>query len=428
MPLTYRRLDFRNKSVWAVAICACVAGCTPPVAERNRPEDSPASVDSDSGEEPESQGLGADQVAAIRTAIQNAGGTLACDASGQPVAIDLASGRVAADRQSFQAVLDCSSLKSLRLHAGQLDAADLNAILDLRQLEDLLLQEADLPETFFQDLAERLGKLRRLTVRGLPTLAENSLRELNKLNRLESLALIDLPITDEALRAVAELPHLRSVDLRQCSSLTPEGLRVLSRCADLEELKLSGPLAGNEAAQMVASFPALRRLTFEDGSIDATGLAALVENSGIAERLETLSIARCLNLTDEAMTNVARLIHLRHLVLRDVPVTGAFLAELPHRNQFETLALNQTFLDEQAFEALAGCRKLKRLELVQNLLTPEAIGVISQLSSLEYLDISQCGVDDDQIAPLAKLPHLTTLIAEGNPGVSAEMVRQLTAP
>jgi hypothetical protein len=191
-------------------------------------------------------------------------------------------------------------------------------------------------------------------------------------------------------------------------------------------LKLGGYGIDNDAMTIVAALPHLESLTVEDAAIGSPSIVRLSE-SPAAGRITSLSFARCSGLDDDALAGLAGFRHLRRLWLRDVPVTGVFLSKLPTRDQFEVLALNQTFLGDEAFEAIAACRGLKRLELAQTSLSPDAVRKISGLSDLEYLNLANCGLNDAAIAPLAALKHLKILVVDGNPGVSPDAVRKITA-
>ena len=80
---------------------------------------------------------------------------------------------------------------------------------------------------------------------------------------------------------------------------------------------------------------------------------------------------------------------------------------------------------EEAYERIAAFRNLKRLELAQNILTPQAMEYIATLTRLEYLNLTDCAISVDFLEPLAGLPNLKTLIVKGNPDVSREAVAEL---
>ncbi len=365
-------------------------------------------------------------VANVREAVENCGGTIRLDDHGQPIAIDLAVGRGSTDATAFAAAISCTQLKSFRARAGQIATEDLRKLAAFASLEELLLQDTALDDDVLADLVEGMKGLRRLTLRNTPKVSDVGIGRLVELLRLERLALINLQITDQAVPTFAKLPALVSLDLRQCTSLGGSELGELKAATLLRELKLSD--IDDATLEIVASLPHLESLTVEDSSITAEGIAKLALNEPTANRLRSLSFARCLSLDDDALAPLASFVSLRRLSLRDVSVTGSCLANFPTLGEIELLSLNELFLSDEAFEAIGRCRQLKRLELSQGLLTPDAIATIATLSNLEYLDVTSCDLDDENLHPLHKLNNLRTLIVEGNPGVSQETVARLTQP
>ena len=382
--------------------------------------------DDDSGGRPRdarnTRPVSADRVRLLRQAVDACGGVLRCDADGQPVEVDFVAPRAVADQAAFSAIVACPSLRTVRLIAGQVSADELSRLGQLPALEQLVLQDTRATDATLQTLANGCRRLHRLTLRNAPGVTDAGLAALARFPELTHLALIDLPITGAALREVAGLPRLVSLDLRSCSGITAADLSLLARMPHLKELKLGGFGVNDETLAVVVRLPHLESLTVEDADLHAAGLRQLA-SSDAAGRIRLLSFARCASLDDEALATLRAFAALRHLSLRDVPVTGRFLAGQPWLDQLEVLILNQTFLTDEGFKAIAACRNLKRLELVQNALSAEAMEAIASLSRLEVLNLSECGLTDEMLQPLARLTRLRTLITDGNPELSVEAVR-----
>ncbi|NOX53729.1 MAG: hypothetical protein GXP27_04700, partial [Planctomycetes bacterium] len=244
------------------------------------------------------------------------------------------------------------------------------------------------------------------------------------LPELTHLSLIEVPITGAAVRTIARMPRLASLDLRSCPRITSADLAELAESPRLKELKLGGYGVNDQTLAALAHLSHLESLTLEDADLHAAGLRQLA-SSDAAGRIRLLSFARCASLDDEALTTLRAFANLRHLSLRDVPVTGRFLVGQPWLDQLEVLVLNQTFLTDEGFQAIAACRNLKRLELAQNALSAEAIEVIASLSRLEVLNLSECGLTDEMLQPLARLARLRTLMVDGNPELSSGAVQSV---
>jgi Leucine-rich repeat (LRR) protein len=364
--------------------------------------------------------LSEQEIASIRDAVQQCGGAVRLDQEGQPEAVDLAVERGSADKSGLQAALRCPRLKSLRIRAAGLSEEDLASIASLVSLEELFLQDVPIQDDLLAKLTEHLSSLRRVTLRNVPGVT--STESIVSLPQLTHLALIDMPIEADAIEPLREAKNLVSLDLRMCGRIGGDQLLVLADISGLKELKLGGYTIDNQSMVTVASMPALESLTIEDASIDAEGLAELVQ---IGPRLRSLSLARCSGLGDDELEAIGAFVGLRALVLRDMPVTGEFLQHLGAPERLETLSLNQTFLIEESIDAIVRCRHLKRLELAQNFLSPQAVEKISTLVDLEQLNLTECGLDAASLEPLKKLDNLKTLLVEGNSDVNAQTVQEM---
>ena len=369
--------------------------------------------------------LRAEDTAAVRAVVEKSGGLLRLDAQGNPVEIDFTAGRGSADADVLTAILACPTVQILRMRVGAMPLRELVKIGSLVKLRELMLQDAAIDDAGLQALVEPLHGLRRLTLRNVAKVSDRGVEAVIRRAPLTHVALIELPISDGALPAAAAAPQLVSLDVRQCPRITSQGLRSLKKSAVLRELKISGQGMDDEALAAVAAIPRLESVSIEDAPISAAGLARLVDSPGVTGRLRHLALVRCQALRDADLQPLGRLTNLTHLTIRDMPVTGAFLRSLQAPEKLDSLSLNETYLNAEAFTTIATCRQLKRLELAQSLLAPEAVRTIGALANLEYLNLSECGLNDESLALLAPLRKLKTLLIDGNPDVSPEALAKL---
>ncbi len=413
-------------SVVAVALSGCDRG-QPARDAQDKTQQIGSAGDAKNPESPAADRvlLKDEQIASIRQAVERCGGTVRCDADGQPVAIDLAVERGSADAAALEAAVACPELKILRARTGQATTEELAKIQSLAKLEELMLHDAAVDDDFLVGIAARLRNLKRLTLRNTPHVTDRGIAAVSTLPHLTQLALIDLQISGQVLNALATSSSLALLDLRMCNNIQGSDLAALAQAPKLKELKLGGYGIDDDTIGFVSALPNLTSLTIEDASIGSDALKTLVENKPTAERIQILALARCSGINDESLRHLAALPNLRRLTLRDVPVTGTFLQSLPSPERLELLSLNQTYLADEAFDSIAACRNLKRLEVSGNYLTPAAIEQICTLSSLQYLNLSECGLNDEMLESLVTLPQLETLIVEGNPDVSAEALARI---
>ncbi len=330
------------------------------------------------------------------------------------------------DPAAWQAILRCPTLEILRVRAGQIPAQDLAGVCRLVHLRQLRLHDAAVSDSLLKDLVSSARKLEQLSLRNTPELTDQGVAEVAALTQLTHLALLEQQITGAATRSLAAMPQLQTLDLRMCHNLRAADLTVLVEAPQLRELKLGGYGVDDTVLSTVAQFPHLRSLTIEDASIGAQGLQQLAAGAAAAQ-IEELAFARCAGLTDDACHALGGFPRLSSLALRDVPVTGRFLQQLPHRAQLQRLALSQTYVTAEAFDALAACVQLQRLDLSRTFLNLDLTQRLARLQSLEYLDLSECGLDDSMIAPLIDMKQLKTLVVDGNPGLSPDVTAKIGA-
>ena len=212
-----------------------------------------------------------------------------------------------------------------------------------------------------------------------------------------------------------------------CHQIQVADLAVLAAMEQLVDLKLGGYSVTDDQLAAVAELPRLQSLTIEDAAISRNGLRRLAEGRSAAS-LQQLAFTRCAALNDEACESLTPFRELRGLVLRDVPVTGAFLRRLPGRGQWERLSLSQTYVTAEGLEGLEDCQQLRYLDLLRTFSNREIIEKLRDLPRLERLDLSDCGLTDEMVEALAPLRRIKTLNVAGNPALSPSVLKQLVGP
>jgi hypothetical protein len=272
-----------------------------------------------------------------------------------------------------------------------------------------------------------LSRIQHLSLRNTPQLTDDGVSEFARLPQLRSLALIGLQIQGEALRSLASLPRLRALDLRMCHQIQVEDLVALAAMEKLIDLKLGGYSVTDDQLAAVAELPQLQSLTIEDSAISRNGLRRLAEGRS-ADSIRQLAFTRCAALTDEACESLEAFPKLRELLLRDVPVTGAFMRVLPSRGQWERLTLSQTYITAEAMEAIKDCRQLRQLDLSRSFVNREMMELLRDLPRLEQLDLSDCGLTDEMVAVLRSPRQIKIFQVDGNPALSPSIRKELAEP
>ena len=83
-------------------------------------------------------------------------------------------------------------------------------------------------------------------------------------------------------------------------------------------------------------------------------------------------------------------------------------------------------IDDLWVEQLIGQNKLKELNLKGTDISNKSLDTISQLVSIETLDLSETSINDDAIAKLNSMQHLKVLVLNGS-DVTQDRIRDIRA-
>ncbi|MBH58345.1 MAG: hypothetical protein CMJ82_14305 [Planctomycetaceae bacterium] len=83
-------------------------------------------------------------------------------------------------------------------------------------------------------------------------------------------------------------------------------------------------------------------------------------------------------------------------------------------------------IDDLWVEQLIGQNKLKELNLKGTDISNKSLDTISQLVSIETLDLSETAINDDAIAKLNSMQHLKVLVLNGS-DVTQDRIRDIRA-
>jgi hypothetical protein len=198
--------------------------------------------------------------------------------------------------------------------------------------------------------------------------------------------------TDEEWKGLARLSQLKSLTLSGGPS--DSALALLSSLSELESLQTNNSSASDDGMKALASLRKLKILKlFHPGkSFSGAGLAHLAE----LPELERLTVAGSLQFGDEGMAAVATLTRLK---------------------EFRSWHAGQTI---EGVKKLKDLKNLKSLTLGQRLaytppstLSDETLPLLSELSSLETLQLEEARLSFDAVKQLQQLAGLRSLILQG---------------
>ncbi len=335
-----------------------------------------------------------DQQRQALDAISAVGGNVARAASGCPTAIDLASDRVFANETLVRAVLAFPHLKTLRLAVTTVSLPTLRRLQSLTELRTLFLQDGPFTDDDLGRLLRAMPELRHLGLRRVNGVSDAVIKLAAKCSKLEVLDLIEMPqITGKCLSQLKTISKLRALDLRNCGQLVSGDFAKLTALEQLQDLKIGGPAVDDDALRAILPLRHLVSLTVEDAGITGDALHSMAEDAKFATRLRSLAFARCFGVTDESLSVLPKFTNLRSFALREIMVTGEFLAllsqagqQLPH---LKSLTITGAFLTDDKLTLLPRIApNLERLDLRGNAgITGTARAILKQIPTLKQVQL-----------------------------------------
>lgn len=244
---------------------------------------------------------------------------------------------------------------------------------------------------------------------------------------------------DAQVRHLARLTGLTNLELMYVD-VTAKGIERLESMRSLKKLRVYSPTLGNDGLKSIGRLTSLELLTIARMKWDDAGLIHL----GNLQSLEELSLPhpgrpgpgfdtilslprlRLLSGTQMTDAHLARLDQSQSLTALRLDhctgVTDSGLRHLVKVPQLEYLSLYKTNITDAGVENLAGLTSLKRLNLQVNrflpggrepALTMASARTLSELKTLESLQMTQVSGGDEALKHISALPNLRDLAIGG---------------
>ena len=257
--------------------------------------------------------------------------------------------------------------------------------------------------------------------------------------------LLDGPVTDSGLRALAGLEGLVGVNLFwHTPAFTPAGLKAFAEVPNLAFLGCDGKRCNDEAMRQIAGIPRLRMLMAQGTVATDDGFEALSRSRTI----EYIWGRECPNLTGRGFMALAAMPSLRGLAVSCARVEDEALAMLPRFPALTALmpmdVRDAGFLHvgrctrlehlwcmycrdttDAATEHLTGLSHLKSYYAGMTKITDRSLEILSRLPTLERLEFWEiAGITDAGLKALSALTRLREVSIGGSPAVTRAGVAQ----
>jgi Leucine-rich repeat (LRR) protein len=262
--------------------------------------------------------------------IEHAGGTVARDAGGQAVGVDLRASW--ATDSDMPMLAQMKELKRLDLSLTRISDRGLRALKGAPAIEELDLSFAEQVTDEGASTVKGWKRLRRLNLRGTK-ITDATLEFLAGVPSLELLDIGWAQVTDTGLGHLAALTNLRHLAMGG-NKLTDTSLQFLRQTPQIEYLDLGGTQRtdsglwslqlSDDGMQSIAAVAELRELRLAGTAVSGRGLGLLTS----LPKLERLNLQGCRKLRDDAATVLAEFKHLRMLDVKDSSLSAEAVARI----------------------------------------------------------------------------------------------------
>lgn len=220
---------------------------------------------------------------------------------------------------------------------------------------------------------------------------------------ITALDLADSRITDKGMTALPTQKDLHFLTLDN-APITDLGIANLRTLHDLLELHLDGTGLTDKGMTFVADIKSLKSLSVRGTAITDRGVESV---SGLGLRSLFLSGTA---ITDQALKTLSSVKQLQRLSMRSCyRVTGSGLKYLTDLPTLQYLDVENCALNAAGIAALGQLKHLIALEFGHTGATTSSITTLSRLETLEYLNLNGSHVEAKWIPILGKMPRLRSL-------------------
>ncbi|WRX33072.1 Leucine-rich repeat - like 10 [Theobroma cacao] len=295
----------------------------------------------------------------------------------------------------FVHIKGLSKLESLNIRCCKcITDLDLKAISGLNNLKELQISNSNITDFGLSYLGVWKQSVKRCSL----AFSMAGLRKLIVLN------LEGCYVTAACLDSISALVALAYLNLSRCC-LTDDGCDKFSGLTNLESLNLDSCKIGNEGLANLTGLSLLKSLELSDTEVGSNGLRHL---SGLT-RLETLNLSFTL-VTDSGLKRLSGLTALKSLNLDARQITDAGLSALTSLTGLMHLDLFGARISDIGTNYLRCLRNLQSLEICGGGLTDAGVKNIKDLASLTILNLSQnCSLTNKSLELISGLTALVSL-------------------
>ena len=267
-------------------------------------------------------------------------------------------------------------------------------------LAEISLQEN--PTVKDEDLKRlsRLEKLRKLEL-GRTRIGDAGLEHLRSISAIQYLGLGHTLVTNKGLAHISEFSDLKHLGLSE-TFITDAGLVHLRGLKQLEVLGLEAIEISGDGIKHLANLTSLQHLNLATNSSSDKDLESL---SNLKELID-LNLNLSHNITNDGVRYLATLTNLKVLTIMSRQLDNEGLTHFQRMEKLERLSLNHTNISDGAVQQLSKHERLNYLNLSNTVISDASAERLGKLSKLRELHIRNTKVTSEGVAIIEKsLPN-----------------------
>ena len=336
------------------------------------------------------------------------------------------------DQDLQEIVNHCPNLRKINLNHSKITDQGLSHLSALHLLEHLEVEGCLITDAAILSLGPlTLKRLKSLNLKDCTLLTDATLTHLKPSSHLQSLNLQNCKnISDVGIEYLQFCTSLQDLNLTDCNQITDKSLEYLKHLEFMEKLKLDGCLLlTGKTFSHLSNLP-LRSLSLNALQIDDQSIAHLTANSSLKtlnlrncskltnvslallpEKLQTLDISLCRNITDDGIAFLKRYSKLEYLGMSSRSFSDASIEHVKSLSHLISLDLQSCSITDQGISQLKNLSKIKFLNLGGGTpITDTTMPYILNLKNLTRLSLWWCdnitNASFQQLKCLSKLQSL----------------------
>ncbi len=245
---------------------------------------------------------------------------------------------------------------------------------------------------------------------GFADVSTESLRRMDRLERLTYLSLYAVGMTDSDLASLSVPTSLEYLSI-ESNFITDDGLQYLSRFPNLRKIGVEFTAITERGEQRLKAGRPELIVVYRRKQSTIDGLAKQVARlqTGAADWVQL----RGDNILDSDLACLKGVEGIRELDLNSTWVTGVGLEFILHPDKVEKLDLANCPLDPGAYQQIGRFRNLQYLDLSHTSATNSALKeLLPQLPLLNQFNLVGCPIDDEIVPLFADMKHLNCLLVD----------------